>query len=430
MDYRNSDWISSGSNKPMNILYVTNSWSFSPTHASAVTTYEIVKGLVKKGHGVTVLAPSIENAGSIKLGSIDPILLKNVNVVTSGPVALNYNEENLISNGLACTVLHFASILKVLTLRRKVDYHVVISMYHPTHLATFSGYVIARILRVPLIVKVHDMIPDVTDPNVFRRIYKKSLFKLCSKFLQKGGLILVPSIEWVNLVAKAYGMSKDKVILLPNGVDAMKFNIDVDCDNLRKTLGLENTKVILFVGRFSRVRGLEYLIRAMPNIVAKEPNARLILLGEGSEKRKLAVLSRRLKIGKFVMFMSEVEHNAMPAYISLAAVAIGPLTAFPISMGTMPIKVIEYMACGKPVVGCFNGAAKDLILDGYNGLLITPESADELSSAVLRLLSDGDLAKKLGMNARKHVEAFFDWNVITEKLEQILATFARKCVQS
>jgi len=149
------------------------------------------------------------------------------------------------------------------------------------------------------------------------------------------------------------------------------------------------------------------------------------LLGEGSEKRKLVDLSRHLKIAKSVVFMSEVGHNDMPAYISLADVAIGPLTAFRISMGTMPIKVIEYMACGKPVVGCFDGAAEDLIIDGYNGILITPENADELSSAVLRLLSDGDLAKKLGMNARKHVETFFDWNVITEKLEGILTAFAR-----
>lgn len=429
MDYRNRNWINTRSNKKMNILYITNSWSFSPTHASAVTTYEIIKRLVKKRHKVTVLVPSTENARNIKHASIEPILLKNVKVVTSGPFSFNFNEENLISGGLTCTIWHLPLILKALALKRKTNYQAVISMYHPTHLATFSGFIISRILKVPLIVKVHDLIPDITDPNIFRRIYKKSLFKLCSKFLKKGSLILVPSSEWVNLLEKVYGMSKDKIVLLPNGVDAIKFNVNVDCDYLRRTLGLENKKVILFIGKFFRVRGLECLIKAMPNIVEKEPNARLILLGEGSEKRKIIDLSRHLKIGDFVMLMSEVEHDAVPAYISLADVAIGPLTGFSISMGTMPIKVIEYMACGKPIVGCFNGAAKDLIIDGYNGLLISPEDVDQLSSAIIRLLLDDNLAKRLGMNARKHVEAFFDWNVITEKLEKTLEAVARKHMQ-
>ena len=414
----------------MNVLYVSNTWSFAPTHASAVTTYEIVKRLVEKGHKVTVLVPSIENKRNIKSGSIDSTLLRNVEVVTSGPVSLPHSEANLILRGLACTVWHLASILKALTFKDKTDFHLVISMYHPTHLATFSGYVIARIFKVPLTVKVHDMMPDLSDPNLFRRIYKKSLFKTCSKFLKKGCLLLVPSNEWVNLARTAYNMSSDKVALLPNGVDAIKFKTDVDSESLRKKLGLENKKVILFVGRFSRVRGLEYLMRAMPSIVAKAPNIRLILLGEGAEKRKLIELSKRLKIGESVMFMSAVEHGAMPEYISLADVTIGPLTAFSISVGTMPIKVIEYMACGKPVVGCFRGAAKDLIIDGYNGLLITPESVDELSSAVLRLLSDSDLAKELGMNARRHVEAFFDWDVIAEKLDGMLAMVMTKYMQS
>jgi len=177
---------------------------------------------------------------------------------------------------------------------------------------------------------------------------------------------------------------------------------------------------VLYMGRISRIRGLDSLVRALPGIV-KKSEMKLVLVGEGEEKQRLIALSKILGVDKYVLFVDEVDHDAIVRYACLADVAVGPLIALPVTVGTLPIKVLEYMACGKPVVACHDGASKSLVVDGYNGLLISSGNVRELRSAVVRLLKDNAFAEKLGENARLHVERFHDWNVITDRLDEMLS---------
>lgn len=422
MDYRDRNWINSGSNKSMNILYVTNSWSFSPTHAAAVTTYEIVKGLTKRGHQVTVLVPGIEDDKLLKEVSVEPVISENVRVISLN-ILVNPEKQNLVIYGLSCSILFAPLFFKAL--KRKGEYDVVISMFHPSHLATFFAYLIARVLKVPLLVKVHDLLVDAADPSFLRRSYKKVMFRFYLVLLKRGDFFLVPSVEWMRLLARVYKVSKKKIILFRNGVDAVKFNPDVNCASLRSASNLKNKKLLLFSGQISRIRGLDHLIQAMVEVVKKKRDVRLLIIGEGDEKSRLVRLVRRLELDDYVLFVNKSPHDFMPAYICLADITIGPLEALPITVGTLPIKVIEYMACGKPVVACYDGASKDLVIDGYNGVLIRSGDVSELSSALIRLLKDAEFARNLGVNARKHVEKYHDWNVITGELDRLLVKLMR-----
>ena len=401
----------------MNVLYVSNSWSFSPTHAAAVTTYEIVKGLAKRGHRVTVLVPAVENGKLLKEGSVEPVVSDNVGVISLG-VSVNPGKESLMFYGLLCSVLFVPLFFKAL--KRGREYDAVISMFHPSHLATFFAYLIARVLKVPLFVKVHDLLVDAADPSFLRRSYKKAVFRFYLVLLRRGDFFLVPSVEWVRLLARVYGVSERRIVLFRNGADAVKFNPSVSCASLLSSLNLKDEKVVLFSGQISRIRGLDFLIRAMVDVVKEERDVKLLIIGEGGEKSRLVGLVRRLGLDDYVLFRSSVSHDFMPAYICLADVAVGPLVALPITVGTLPIKVIEYMACGKPVVACYDGASKDLVIDGYNGVLIRSGDVSGLSSALIRLLKDVRFAKNLGVNARRHVEKYHDWNVITGELDRLL----------
>lgn len=402
------------------VLYVTQYFSFTPTHAAAVTTYEIVRRLAKNGHKVTMLVPNFEHSGSERSVVTEPSLLNNVNVVAATSLPLK-ERESLMWYGLTCSVLYAPLFLKALKNRSKYD--VIVSMYHPSHLATFCAYMISRILKLPLLIKVHDLLPDTMDPNLFRRVYKKTMFNLYSAFLKKGDFVLVPSIEWVNLAEKVYNVSKEKMILFRNGVDTEKFNPNVECKQIREVLGLENKSVVLFAGRFSRIRGLEHLCKAVPSIVEREPNARFLIIGEGgSEKLRLYHLLKRLGVDRFVVFVDEVEHDMVPKYVCLADVTIGPLEALPITIGTLPIKVLEYLACGKPVIACHGGFSRGLVVNDHNGVLVRAGDVQELASAIIALLVNHELVKRLGRNARKHVERFYDWDIIIEVLENMLYT--------
>ena len=411
----------------MNVLYVSNSFSFTPTHASAVTTYEIVRGLAKKGHKVTMLVPNPEGYASVRQRAKESARLENVDVVSAVSVSANSAPEGLLYFGLSCSVLFVPLIIKAV---KRKNFNVVISMYHPTHLATLAGLLIARVLKLPLFVKVHDLVPEVDDPNFFRRVYKKAVFRLYSFFLKRGDVFLVPSVEWMSLLVRLYGVDEKRVVLFPNGVDAAKFRPNVDCEGLRSELGLEGNKVVLYMGRISRIRALNCLVKALPRVVKEEPAVRLVFVGDGEERERLANLSKSLGVDRFVLFVDEVAHDAIVRYICLADVAVGPLIALPVTVGTLPIKVLEYMACGKPVIACYEGASKDLVVDGYNGLLISSGSVEELGSAIVRLLKDEGLTEKLGVNARRHVERFHDWNVITDRLDKMLSKIVRNRMQN
>lgn len=293
-------------------------------------------------------------------------------------------------------------------------------MYHPSHLATLSALMLSRFLKLPLIVKVHDLMPDMTDPSFLRRTYKKAMFKLYPTFLRKADFVLVPSAELMELSTKVYGVEVRKLVLFPNGVDVHKFSPKINSNRIRRALGLEDKKILFFAGMISRDRGLDRLITAMPNIVNEEPEVRLLIVGSGPEKSKLLNLSKRLGVDKCTVFLDEVSHDSIPKYISLADVTIGPLTMSGLTVGTMPIKVLEYLACGKPVVACYGGVSKGLVINGYNGVLVNPPNVDELSGAIIRLLRDSKLTKKLGENARRHIESLYDWNTIIGKLEEVL----------
>jgi len=401
----------------MNVLYVSNSWSFSPTHAAAVTTYEIVKGLAKKGHKVTVLVPTVENSELLKKGSVEPVVSENVKAISLG-FSVDHGKESFVFYGLSCSMFFVPLVLKAL--RRRGEYDAVISMFHPSHLATFFAYLIARVMKAPLIVKVHDLLVDATDPSLLRRGYKKAMFRFYLRFLKRGDVFLVPSVEWVRLLARVYDVNKKRIVLFRNGADAVKFNSGVSCSSLRSALDLKDNKVVLYSGQVSRIRGLDYLVRSMVGVVKEVEDVRLLIVGDGGERSRLVVMVQQLGLDDCVLFLGSISHDFMPEYICSADVAIGPLVALPITVGTLPIKVIEYMACGKPVVACHDGASKELVVDGYNGVLIDSGDVGGLSSALIRLLNDAEFARNLGVSARKHVEKYHDWNVITAELDRLL----------
>lgn len=406
----------------MNILYVSQVYSAKPTHAAVVTTYEIVKRLAERGHKVTILVPNFDHDRRIRSATNKLTVYNNVDIVAFTSLPDNILQKNLLSYGLACTAWYAPLLVKAL---RRTNLDVIISMYHPSHLATLSSYVLSKFLKLPLIVKVHDLLPDLTDPNFLRRTHKKTIFKLNLAFLRKSDFVLVQSTEWLDLATRVYGVNAKKIILFPTGVDVNKFNPEIASSDIRKTLGLEDKRILLFTGQISRDRGLDRLIAAMPKIVKEEPDVRFIVIGKGPEKSRLFDLSKHLNVDKFILFLGEVSHESIPEYVSLADVAIGPLTVLPITVGTIPKKVLEYLACGKPVVACHGGVSKDLVIDGYNGVLVDPLNVDELSLAIIRLLKDRKLAKRLGENARRHVESSYDWSAI-ETLNKVLENVCSK----
>ena len=399
----------------MNILYVSQYFSFKPKHAAAVTTYEIVKKLAEKGHKVTICVP---NASSDEITSAERVSLRiHVYALTHFPSHIVQN-SNLL-NFFTLTLWYFFLFIWVLKQARKEKFGIVISMYHSTHIATPSAFVMSRVLKIPLIVKEHDLVPWFTDPNKLRRIYSKIITSISVPLLRRSSQVLVLSDERERIAQKVYGINKQKLSIFPNGVDIQRFRPYIESE-LSKTLGVEDNKILLYSGMISEDRGLDNLIRILPIVVANVPKMKLLIIGDGPEKAKILRSAIDLKVDGFVDFIGSVEHSSVNRFISLADVTIGPLRSSIAHETSYPLKVLEYMACAKPVVAFTRSVSSDLIISGYNGVLVPDGEVDELASAIVKLMNNKKLADEIGRNARKSVEKVHDWNRLINKLDRLI----------
>ena len=400
----------------MNILYISNGFSFTPTHASVVTTYEIVKRLSDKGHQLTVLVPNM----GLKEANMQSEKPNNIEIHALTHFPFEVVQRNLVLNFLTNTLWYvFLSILALKKVKPKT-FDIVISMYHPTHMATFCAYFLSHVLGLRLIIKEHDLIPWLTDPNRKRRVYKRLMTVLNILVVKRGDIILVQNNERKRLVERFYGVREEKLILFANGVDVNKFRPGNNGSSLRTTLELENDKILLYSGTITKIRGLNNVIQALPIVIKEHPRIKVLMVGDGSEKQNLIDLATRLKVRDFIRFVESVDHELVPKFVSVADIAIGSLKSSFENSISFPIKILEYMACGKPVLACYKGASSDLVINGYNGILVHEGDTPELALTILRLICDENLTKELGDNARKHVEKFHDWNALVTKLDGVI----------
>ena len=294
----------------------------------------------------------------------------------------------------------------------------VVSQHHSSHLASFSAFITACVCKLPFVAKTHDVY-DIPS-NAFEGLYLRLLDNLYHIILRRAGFVLVVSSPLRSKIIETHKLKKDKVLVFPNGVDTNLFKPNKDFSHLQHAFKVDGKKVLLYTGGITAERGLSLLVEAVPKIAAKDSNVAILIVGYGPQKSELEKLALRLGVEKFVRFVPPVEYREMPSYICLGDVTIGPLVARLDTFGSVPRKVLEYMACAKPVVACQGGVSSDLIRNGYNGFLTCPGDADELASTILKIINGPDLAERVGRNAERHVKEFHDWDNIIDEFEQAL----------
>jgi len=219
---------------------------------------------------------------------------------------------------------------------------------------------------------------------------------------------------------KTYGLEESKVSVFPNGVNINKFRSNVDFSSLERNLQIGRKKVILFIGSIRKERGLVLMAKALPRIVAETQGIMLLLVGGGPQKSHLAELMKQLGVGMFVKFVNAVDNEEIPKYICMADIPIGPLVENIDTFGSVPRKVLEYMACAKPLIAHRGGVSHDLIKHGYNGFLVDSQNPQELASLIQKLIHSPSLVKETGLNAREYVKKFFDWDQLMPEFERTL----------
>lgn len=202
--------------------------------------------------------------------------------------------------------------------------------------------------------------------------------------------------------------------VLPNGIDLERFENLPSKETLRPRLMIESgQKIILFVGVLKLVKGVRYLIEAMTTIKQKEPLARLLIVGDGEERRALEKLTDSFNLKDCVSFVGRVPNEAVPQYMATSDVFVLPSLS-----ESFGIVNLEAMASGLPIVATKVAGIPATITNGENGFLVEARNPKEIAQKVLLLLQDEGLRERIGERNRQKAKQY-SWKEIVAKLEEI-----------
>ena len=287
---------------------------------------------------------------------------------------------------------------------------------------------VAKEFNIPVVADLHENYPE--GLRFWRRgitTWKRILLNLVSpvwrwKKLEKSVLHRVDRIITVVDEAKEHyvkdcGVSPEKITVIMNVVDLNKFNnLKINYSLVRK---YENNFIISYIGGFGPHRGLDTAIKAMPKVLEEIPDAKLLLVGEKSPKgygMYLRKLCKDLKIENNVEFTGWVDFSLVPTYIALSDVCLVPHHASEHTNTTVPHKLFQYMAMGKPVIVTDCKPLKRIVEECKCGVVVSSGDYNKMAEAIVMLYQNKEYARELGKNGRRAVEEKYNWENEARKL--------------
>lgn len=283
--------------------------------------------------------------------------------------------------------------------------------------SSMAACVAGRLFRRPCFVEVND-IPE--DKLRFTRPPKAKVWWL--KFYQwvnfrLAGMLLAVTPEIRDHYGKKYGIPASRLRVVPNGVDAEHFR-PMDKAEARKRWGLPpGSKVVLSLGSLFPWAGLNTLVEAAPEILARHPEC-LFVIGSGEEPylSEVKELAERAGLAKHFRFPGFIAPEDAPSFICQADICAAPFIFREIRSGVSSLRVYAYMACGRPVVGADIPGLGDVLEHEGAGISVPMEDAPALARAINRLLDDPELARSMGREARRYAAEKHAWQAIADRL--------------
>jgi len=188
---------------------------------------------------------------------------------------------------------------------------------------------------------------------------------------------------------------------------------------LNKYLSVNEIK-FLFVGRLEKSKGVYCLIHAMKYLLHSKLNAKLFIIGRGSEERNLKTLVSSLNLTDFIIFLGNIPYESLPKFYNACDALLLPSLIDP-----SPSVILEAMACGKPVIGSKVGGIDEVLVDRETGFLFNPNNFKELSLLLRKFVESPEIIQQLGKNSRTRIEEVYTLDKISNKhfkiYEKVLA---------
>ncbi len=280
-----------------------------------------------------------------------------------------------------------------------------------------GGAAIASALDIPYVLEVNAPLLEEEERH---RILK---LKHIARAIERRCFHSATHIVCVSQSLKGYiesaGVSPARVSCLPNGVDTRRFNPSIDPGPVRRRYALEDRPIIGFVGSLKPWHGLTFLFEAMCLLGTRNAKCRLMVVGDGPEFRNAAKRVNEPGLKGRIVLTGSVPHDEVPAHLAAMDLTVAPYAQTD-SFYFSPLKVVESLAAGRPVVAPGIGQLNDLIQDGITGLLYPPGDMETFVSHMDRLASDPALRGAMAEQARRDAVDRMSWDRVVEHAARIM----------
>ncbi|MBA7518935.1 D-inositol-3-phosphate glycosyltransferase [subsurface metagenome] len=401
----------------MKILIVSHNY-FPAIGGTEKKIKEISERLVKSGEEVTVFSSNAQTTEAYihpeipllppNSASINGVRVRRFPVYQGMRPLLNSVHRHFCKHEL-----RFNDIVKVIwngpiifnmvphILKEKAD--IIVAIPFP-FLNMYYAYIAKKIRGIPMAI-----IPCLHTEDVWA-FDRRIMYKVLSDTE-----MILANTDYERNYLITNGVKKERISILGDGINPQDFNRS-NPQEFRRRYDIGNAPVVLFVGRKEEGKGIDTLVDSMSMVWRKIPQAKLIVAGIRTYyskviEKKVSSLDARER--RNIILIDNFEDSEKPDLFASADVF-----AMPSKVESFGITYLEAWASGKPVIGCRIGAVASLINEGKDGLLVEYGNQQELGSAILKLLTYGDLKRKLGENGRKKACEEYTWDIITQRFRE------------
>lgn len=276
-----------------------------------------------------------------------------------------------------------------------------------------AAYLISRILPIKYSVILHGM--DLT----FAVKTKKKRW-LTKKILKNARNIFCGNSYTAEMAKKAVGEKGGRKVVVVNPGVEINQESEIGNRELRKKYNLENKIVLLSVGRLVKRKGFDMVIEALPQILKQISNIAYVIAGSGEEINNFKFKIENLKLNDKIILITDADDREKNAWYNACDIFIMPAREIDGDFEGFGIVYLEANLAGKPVIAGNSGGVRDAVIDGLNGLMVDPESVQDISQAIIKLAKDENLRKKLGKQGRERAVKEFNWEKQTRKIYNLL----------
>ncbi len=397
-------------------IWIFNHYAITPNLPGGTRHFDFAKELIKRGYKVTIFTSSFHYSLFRETKEYNKRIYleedyEGVKFIWIKTFPYKGNDWRRVLNMLSYSI-------RVYNVAKKLDIekpNIIIGS--SVHLfAVFSAYLLAKYFKVSFIMEVRDLWPQtLINMGVPKWNPFVIILSILERFLYKRARKIITLLPKASDYITSLGVSGDKIVWIPNGVDLERFNL-VEASKEDK----DQNFTVLYMGAIGKANNLDVAIKSAEILQNEYPNIRFLFVGDGVEKSRLIKIVKEKRLNN-VEFRGPVPKKDVIKIISKSDTLLILLRNLNLyKYGISLNKLFDYLASGKPIIFSSN-SINNPVEEANAGITVPPDDPVELAKAIVKLYKmPKEERQKIGENGRRYVERYYAIPVLVDKLEKVI----------